>query len=83
MSYYDDFREQLSQCLACGALCDGDVCDEFCYAHMEWLEREREENNPEGPICADCGEPFTPNQQDTVCDACDDAAIRQAYKEME
>lgn len=28
----DEFREQMRPCRACGALCDGDVCDAYCEA---------------------------------------------------
>jgi hypothetical protein len=31
MSYdRDEFRDQMSRCLFCGSLCDGDLCDEMC-----------------------------------------------------
>ena len=39
----DDFREQMRRCPSCGALCDGDVCDESCAERLREEHHEPEE----------------------------------------
>jgi hypothetical protein len=31
----DEFKEQMSRCSACGALCDGDACSQECVDKLE------------------------------------------------
>ena len=40
----DEFEEQMRPCRACGRLCDGDVCDEYC-ANMLRAEQEEEDED--------------------------------------
>jgi hypothetical protein len=51
MSYdRDEFRDQMSRCLFCGSLCDGDLCDEMCesgLAEVQEAEQGMEDDDDE------------------------------------